>query len=219
MNNFEAGQYRLRQNVIRRDYWRQGLQGRDAGRFGRDRVIFSYDTVSTLILMRDAGPTRRSCRSEIVNKHARVVFGLAAGAILTATTVSSQQSARPAVSKAQADRWLSELSNWGRWGKDDELGALNLITQQKRQQAMALAKTGTVVSLERTVALTPKPEETKKDGKPHGISYYEIRFKTFPADRSAGESGFQQRRAGVPRPWRHDSSRCALPRQQRRQAV
>ena len=45
-----------------------------------------------------------------MNKHARVVFGLAAGAILTATAVSSQQSARPAVSKAQADRWLSELS-------------------------------------------------------------------------------------------------------------
>jgi kynurenine formamidase len=125
-----------------------------------------------------------------MNTHARVVFGLAAGAILTAATASSQQSARPAVSKAQADRWLTELSNWGRWGKDDELGALNLITQQKRQQAMALAKTGTVVSLERTVALTPKPDETKRDGKPHGISYYEIRFKTFPADDPQGNPGF-----------------------------
>jgi hypothetical protein len=55
---------------------------------------------------------------------------------------------RAPVTKAQADRWMTELSNWGRWGKDDQLGALNLITPQKRQQAMALAKTGTVVSLD-----------------------------------------------------------------------
>jgi kynurenine formamidase len=39
------------------------------------------------------------------------------------------------------------LSNWRRWGKDDELGAVNLITPAKRQQAAALAKSGTAVSL------------------------------------------------------------------------
>jgi len=72
---------------------------------------------------------------------------------------------------------MTELSNWGRWGKDDQLGALNLITPQKRQQAMALAKTGTVVSLERPVVLSPKPEDSKADNKPHGVSFYEIRFK------------------------------------------
>src|SRR4249920_2561246 len=38
--------------------------------------------------------------------------------------------------KADADRWMTELSNWGRWGKDDQLGALNLITAEKRRQAM-----------------------------------------------------------------------------------
>ena len=54
---------------------------------------------------------------------------------------------------------MTELSKWGRWGKDDQLGALNLITIEKRRQAMALARTGTVVSLERPVALSPKPEE------------------------------------------------------------
>ena len=85
---------------------------------------------------------------------------------------------------------MSELSNTGRWGKDDQLGALNLVTPQKRQQAMALAKTGTVVSLERRVALVPKPDETKADGKPHGIAFYEIRFKTFPADDPRGNPGF-----------------------------
>src|SRR5262249_41351195 len=72
----------------------------------------------------------------------------------------------------------------------DQLGALNLVTEQKRRQAMALAKTGTVVSLERPVALSPKPEESKVDNKPHGISFYEIRFKTFPPGDPRGNDGF-----------------------------
>ena len=50
-----------------------------------------------------------------------------------------------------------KLSNWGRWGKEDERGALNLITADKARQAATLAKTGTTVSLARQVARqTPK---------------------------------------------------------------
>lgn len=49
--------------------------------------------------------------------------------------------------KDQFDRWMTELSNWSRWGKTDELGAVNLITATKRQQAAALVKAGTVASL------------------------------------------------------------------------
>src|SRR5439155_3447368 len=98
-----------------------------------------------------------------------------------ANSAVNEKSARAPVTRAQADRWATELSNSGRWGKDDQLGAMNLVTPQKRQQAMALARTGTVISLERRVVLTPKPEESKADGKPHGVSFYEIRFKTFPA--------------------------------------
>src|SRR5437773_9392466 len=44
-------------------------------------------------------------------------------------------------------RAMKELSNWGRWGNDDELGAANLITAAKRKQALALAKEGLPVSL------------------------------------------------------------------------
>ena len=29
--------------------------------------------------------------------------------------------------------WFDSLSNWGRWGDDDELGTLNLISEAKRQ--------------------------------------------------------------------------------------
>jgi kynurenine formamidase len=49
--------------------------------------------------------------------------------------------------RARYDQMLKELSNWGRWGTDDQIGALNLITAAKRQQAVALAKEGTHVSL------------------------------------------------------------------------
>ena len=44
----------------------------------------------------------------------------------------------PLVSQTQYDRWIDELSNWGRWGPDDDLGAFNLITPTKRATAAAL---------------------------------------------------------------------------------
>ena len=45
---------------------------------------------------------------------------------------------------------------------------------------MALAKTGTVVSLERKVVIQQKDDEIKADGQPSGLWSYEIRFRTFP---------------------------------------
>jgi len=51
------------------------------------------------------------------------------------------------VGEEQLDKWMQELSNWGRWGKDDVLGAANTITPEKRRQAAALVKTGETVSL------------------------------------------------------------------------
>lgn len=59
------------------------------------------------------------------------------------------------VTKADMDRWKTELSNWGRWGKDDQIGALNLITPAKRKQAAALVREGISVSLARD-AMTEK---------------------------------------------------------------
>lgn len=53
--------------------------------------------------------------------------------------------------KADVDRLFQEVSNWGRWGKDDQLGTLNLITPAKRVQAAGLVKTGRAVSLARNV--------------------------------------------------------------------
>jgi kynurenine formamidase len=51
--------------------------------------------------------------------------------------------------KDQKAQWISDNSNWGRWGKDDELGTLNLITAAKRKAALSLARQGIVLSLAR----------------------------------------------------------------------
>ncbi|MGB8682307.1 MAG: cyclase family protein [Candidatus Binatus sp.] len=42
---------------------------------------------------------------------------------------------------------FEKLSNWGRWGKDDQRGALNFITNQKRAAAARLVQTGESVSM------------------------------------------------------------------------
>src|SRR6202045_2161984 len=66
---------------------------------------------------------------------------------LAAGNLSSQTASTHMVSEAQYESWKKDLSNWGRWGKDDEIGALNLITAEKRKQAAGLVTEGFSVSL------------------------------------------------------------------------
>jgi kynurenine formamidase len=77
----------------------------------------------------------------------------AAGAMAIASSVAGTATAQPAdaahppLTKADIDRMAQKVSNAGRWGADDQLGTLNLITPAKRKQALALATHGTTVSL------------------------------------------------------------------------
>ena len=59
------------------------------------------------------------------------------------------------VTAATVENWMTELSNWGRWGRDDQLGALNLITPAKRVEAAKLVKTGVSVSLAHNYSVNP----------------------------------------------------------------
>ena len=71
-----------------------------------------------------------------------ILFGAAAFSLV------SGQNARPAIANdADFRRAMKDLSNWGRWGEMDELGAANLITPAKRKQALALAREGRSISL------------------------------------------------------------------------
>lgn len=65
------------------------------------------------------------------------------------------QSHPPLQTEADFRRAMDELSNWGRWGDEDELGAANLITPEKRKQAAALVSEGIVVSLAHDVNQEP----------------------------------------------------------------
>src|SRR5262245_56632311 len=80
-----------------------------------------------------------------------LLIGFCAALIVAGSTVAHPPvqvgNSRRAVTEAEYERWKKELSNWGRWGKDDEIGALNLITPQKKRQAAALVKEGYSVSL------------------------------------------------------------------------
>jgi kynurenine formamidase len=51
--------------------------------------------------------------------------------------------------------WIDRLSNWGRWGGDDQLGTLNLITPEVRRRAAAAVEEGISVSCARDVATGP----------------------------------------------------------------
>src|SRR5271169_230476 len=76
-----------------------------------------------------------------------LVCSLGVAAALVGDAASQGSPSRPLVSEAQFEAWQTELSNWGRWGKDDQLGTLNLITPAKRRAALALVKEGVPVSL------------------------------------------------------------------------
>ena len=54
--------------------------------------------------------------------------------------------------------WYRNENNWGRWGQQDQLGALNLITQAKRTQAAALVQTGETVSCARPITTDMAPD-------------------------------------------------------------
>ena len=48
--------------------------------------------------------------------------------------------------------WFDSLSNWGRWGEDDRLGTLNLISAEARVEAAGLVRDGVTVSMSRSMA-------------------------------------------------------------------
>ena len=54
--------------------------------------------------------------------------------------------------EAQVKDYLRALSNWGRWGAEDELGTVNLITPAKRVAAARLVTEGVSVSCARPIA-------------------------------------------------------------------
>ena len=60
--------------------------------------------------------------------------------------------ATTAPSESQVREYLKALSNWGRWGSEDDLGTINLITPAKRLAAARLVRDGVSVTCARPIA-------------------------------------------------------------------
>jgi kynurenine formamidase len=85
------------------------------------------------------------------NGRSRGLAAVLAMAVLAGAGLGAQEP--PEVTKEQFDAWMTELSNWGRWGDDDQLGALNLITPAKRVEAARLVQTGRTASMARPIEM------------------------------------------------------------------
>src|SRR5438067_72679 len=101
--------------------------------------------------------------ANVTNRDRRLLVLLGIVLLATATALSSrvapaalaQAASNHNATRADFDRLMKELSNWGRWGKDDQMGAVNLITPAKRKSALASVKEGFSVSMARKAETEP----------------------------------------------------------------
>jgi kynurenine formamidase len=80
----------------------------------------------------------------------------------------------------EVERLLSTLSNWGRWGSEDQLGTLNHITAKSRQLALKTVRTGETVSCSRDIS----PRHSKEN--PDPLLHHMIVSGEGAPDRGAG---------------------------------
>src|SRR5688572_16049695 len=92
----------------------------------------------------------------------------------------------PVISKEEFNGLIKANSNWGRWGDQDELGTLNLITPAKRKDAAALVQQGITVSLE--LELNKTPDEWNANPFEHEVVLAEMAGHQVAGDKYALES-------------------------------
>jgi kynurenine formamidase len=62
------------------------------------------------------------------------------------------------VSLAEFERIFESVKNWGRWGPDDQLGTINLITPERVAAAAALVRSGRRVSMQIPINTVAGPD-------------------------------------------------------------
>ena len=133
------------------------------------------------------------------------------------------------LTRAEFDAMMTTLSNWGRWGKDDQLGALNLITPEKRRQAAALVREGVSVSMahlaikepmdgspafvHRMVAIPKRGDDISSAGDEYSVQYHGFTQTHLDglchlAYRGKMYNGFAQEEVTAPGP-ASSGSRCS----------
>ena len=111
----------------------------------------------------------------------RAMFSVTVCVALSGVAQGFSPAEQVTVTKDQVNRWMTDLSNWGRWGKADQIGTLNLITADTRRQALKLVRDGVSVSLAHTIdkektADNPRPlgQEMTLDAGGHAMDLYSI---------------------------------------------
>jgi kynurenine formamidase len=64
----------------------------------------------------------------------------------------------PPVTREYCEALFERVCNWARWGRQDQLGTLNLITPEKRLQAAALVREGVAIGLGNLWPVAPAPD-------------------------------------------------------------
>lgn len=101
----------------------------------------------------------------IIPKEAPVRKSRYVAALLVALSLTPSLTAQQAgLTVEQVDKWMADLSNWGRWGKDDQRGTLNLMTPAVAKEALKLVKDGVSVSLAHTIDKVPAPDSPRPIG-------------------------------------------------------
>jgi hypothetical protein len=74
--------------------------------------------------------------------------------------------------------WFGTLSNWSRWGDDDERGTLNFITPQTRVAAAGLVRLGESVSCARPITgeATVQPRRAEIDDHGSGFAMEDVTY-------------------------------------------
>lgn len=73
---------------------------------------------------------------------------------------------RTPVTQAEFEDYKRRFNNWGRWGPDDEFGALNFITPEVRRAAAALVREGRAVSCANPIATSAVWPDTNRNPNP-----------------------------------------------------
>lgn len=88
-----------------------------------------------------------------MSRHLFLTAALAGVALISAEPSSSHK-----MTEADVNRWMTELSNWGRWGENDQIGTVHLITPEKRREAAELVKDGVSISLSHPAITEKAPD-------------------------------------------------------------
>ncbi len=65
------------------------------------------------------------------------------------------------ITEAQFHALADRLSNWGRWGADDEAGTLNFLTPERRAAGAALVRDGEAVSCAQDITGKPRVDDSR----------------------------------------------------------